>query len=211
TFPSTKANFLNQIITFFDVIVPVELTSFNAEILDSKVVLNWTTATETNNLGFEIERKIIHASDGVWIINGFKEGKGTTTETHSYQYIDKISDINATSLCYRLKQIDYDGSYEYSDEVLVDNTAPVDYALHQNFPNPYNPVTTITYSLPIKAQVELVIYNALGESITRLVNEEKEAGKYSVKFDATNLPSGIYFYRIQVNDFTEIKKMILLK
>jgi PKD repeat protein len=225
-FPSTKANFLNQIITFFDVIVPVELTSFNAEIIDNKVVLNWTTATETNNLGFEIERKIIHATDGEWITIGFKEGKGNSIETHNYQYIDKVNDLNATSLYYRLKQVDYDGSYEYSDVVLVNNLAPVDYALYQNFPNPYNPVTTITYSLPIKAQVELVIYNALGESITRLINEEKKAGKYSVKFDATNLPSGIYFYKLQAGypstglpagrqgsgqSFVETKKMILLK
>jgi len=85
------------------------------------------------------------------------------------------------------------------------------FALHQNFPNPYNPTTTITYSLPIKSQVDLVIYNTLGESVTQLVNEEQEAGKYSVEFDATTLPSGIYFYRIQTGSFIQTKKMILLK
>jgi len=94
---------------------------------------------------------------------------------------------------------------------LVDNPAPSDYALHQNFPNPYNPATTITYSLPIKSQVDLVVYNTLGESVTQLVNEEKEAGKYSVEFNAVGLPSGIYFYRLQAGSFVETKKMVLMK
>jgi hypothetical protein len=191
--------------------VPVELVSFEGRSELGKVILNWTTATETNNLGFEIERKIMHAGDGEWITIGFKEGKGTSTVTHKYQYIDNISDIKATSLCYRLKQIDYDGSYEYSAEVLIDNPAPVDYTLQQNHPNPFNPVTTINYNLPLKSQVELVVYNALGESVTQLVNEEKEAGKYSIEFDATGLPSGIYFYRLLAGSFFETKKMVLMK
>ena len=95
--------------------------------------------------------------------------------------------------------------------VLVENPAPVDYALHQNYPNPFNPVTTISYSIPIKSQVELVIYNTLGERIKKLVKEEKEAGRYSVEFDATVLPSGVYFYRLQAGDFAETKKMVLLR
>jgi hypothetical protein len=189
-------------------IIPVELTSFNAEIIDSKVFLNWETATETNNMGFEIERKS-GAADFVKI--GFVEGHSTTTEKQNYQFIDVMNEVQANSFTYRLKQIDYDGSYEYSDEVFVDNTAPVDYALQQNYPNPFNPATTISYSLPLKSQVELVIYNTLGESVMRLVNEEKEAGKYSVKFDATNLPSGIYFYKLQAGSFIETKKMVLMK
>ena len=142
---------------------------------------------------------------------GFVNGHGTTTEIQNYQYIDNISDLQANSLAYRLKQMDYDGSYEYSDVVEVTNLAPTDYALQQNYPNPFNPVTTITYSLPIKSQVELVIYNALGETVTQIVNEEKEAGRYKVKFSATTLPSGIYFYRIQAGSFVETKKMILMK
>ncbi|MGB5846864.1 MAG: hypothetical protein WBH40_00160, partial [Ignavibacteriaceae bacterium] len=104
-----------------DLFIPVELTSFTAETSENEIILNWTTATELNNQGFEIERK----SGAEFVKIGFVEGHSTTTEKQNYQYIDKISDINATSLCYRLKQIDYDGSYEYSDEVLVDNTAPV--------------------------------------------------------------------------------------
>ncbi len=126
-------------------------------------------------------------------------------------YIDDINNIQASSLIYRLKQIDFLGSYEYSDEVLVDNPAPSNYALQQNYPNPFNPVTTIKYSLPLKSQVELVVYNTLGEKVKQLVNGEKEAGSHSVELNATGLPSGVYFYRLQANNFTQIRKMILLK
>jgi len=193
-------------------ILPVELTSFTAISQAGNVTLNWITATEINNLGFEIERKIIQSEfEGQWVRIGFKEGYGTTTEPKEYSFVDDISGIAANSLSYRLIQIDFDGTYEYSDEVLVDNPAPLNYALQQNYPNPFNPATTISYSLPLKSQVELVIYNTLGESVIRLVNEEKEAGKYSVKFDATNLPSGIYFYRLQAGSFVETKKMVLMK
>jgi hypothetical protein len=193
---------------FGSYIIPVELTSFSAALIDNKVILNWETATETNNMGFEIERK---SGPAEFTKIGFVEGHSTTTEKQNYQFIDQMNDLKANSLTYRLKQIDYDGSYEYSQEVFVDNPTPMEFALRQNYPNPYNPVTTITYSLPIKAKVELIIYNALGESIKQLVNEEKEAGKYSVKFDATNLPSGIYFYKLQAGSFVETKKMVLMK
>jgi len=188
--------------------IPVELISLTAITKKGNVLLNWATATETNNSGFEVQRKL---ENSAWERIGFVEGHGTTTEIQNYQFIDNISDLQATSLSYRLKQIDYDGSYEYSEVVEVTNLAPTDYALHQNFPNPYNPTTTITYSLPIKSYVELVVYNTLGESVMQLVNEEKDAGNYEVKFDATSLPSGIYFYRLQSGSFVDTKKMILLK
>ena len=146
-----------------------------------------------------------------WIIRGFKSGAGTTTEPQNYSFIDDIADIKATSISYRLKQLDFDGSYEYSEIVLVENPAPLDYGLNQNYPNPFNPVTTISYSIPIKSQVELVIYNTLGERIKKMVNEEKEAGRHSIEFDATFLPSGVYFYRLQAGSFVETKKMVLMK
>jgi len=197
---------------FIYIIIPVELTSFTATSQTGKVYLNWTTVTELNNLGFEVERKIINNNkEGEWVRIGFSEGYGTTTELKEYSYIDDISTITATSLSYRLKQIDYDGSYEYSEEVLVDNPAPVDFALQQNFPNPYNPATTITYNLPIKSKIDLVVYNTLGEILIQLVNAEKEAGQHSVEFNAIGLPSGIYFYKLQAGDFIETKKMVLLR
>ncbi len=194
-----------------DIIVPVELTNFTASTSYGKVILNWTTVTEINNLGFEIERKFLTAEEGEWVRIGFKEGQGTTIEKQNYQYIDNLGDISATSLCYRLKQIDFKGSFEYSDEVLVENPAPLDYGLQQNHPNPFNPITTLSYGLPVKSQVVLVIYNSLGESITQLISEEMEAGKYSFEFDATGLSSGIYFYQLQAGSFVETKKMVLMK
>jgi len=189
-------------------LIPVELSGFTAIAKNGDVELHWRTATETNNMGFEVERKSVNEE---FIKIGFVPGHGTTSETQNYEYIDDISELQTESFSYRLKQIDYDGSYEYSEVVSVLNTTPLDYALQQNYPNPFNPVTTIKYTLPIKSKVELTIYNTLGESLAQLVNEEKEAGNYSVNFDATNLPSGIYFYKLEANNFVQIKKMILLK
>jgi len=185
--------------------IPVELISFTANASEGLVELSWITATETNNQGFEVER----SSGGEFETITFVEGHGTTTETQTYSYSDR--NVNVGSYSYRLKQIDFDGTFEYSDEIEVEVNGPLTFALEQNYPNPFNPTTTISYSLPLKSQVELAIYNALGESVMQLVNEEKPAGSYSVEFDAANLPSGIYFYRLRAGDFIETKKMILLK
>jgi hypothetical protein len=192
--------------------LPVELSSFTATTQAGKVILNWSTATETNNHGFEIERKIIKGEiTGEWITIGFIEGYGTTTEPMEYSFIDDIHAIYAKSLSYRLKQIDFNGSDEYSPEVLVNNPAPLNYSLEQNYPNPFNPVTTISFGLPVKSYVEIVVYNSLGETVIQLVNEEKEAGMHHVELNATVLPSGVYFYQIRAGDFIQMKKMILLK
>jgi hypothetical protein len=188
--------------------LPVELSLFTAKVFDERVHLKWITKTEVNNYGFEIERK---QEGDKWIRIGFVDGYGTTLEQKEYSLIDDIAEINTRMIKYRLKQIDHDGSYEYSGEVLVNNSAPVDYTLQQNYPNPFNPVTTISYSLPVKSEVELIIFNALGEGVMQLTNEEKEAGRYSVKFNATELTSGIYFYRLQAGSFVQTKKMVLLR
>jgi hypothetical protein len=192
----------------YEAIVPVELSSFTAVANNGNVELNWTTATELNNSGFEIHRKTDNSD---WKSIGFVEGHGTTTEPKEYSYIDELSSRQASSLVYRLKQIDFLGSYEYSDEVYVESLAPTDFVLEQNYPNPFNPSTTITYSVPVKARVSLKVFNSLGEVVTVLINEEKAAGSYEVEFDATRLPSGIYYYQLQTGSFVETKKMILLK
>jgi len=186
--------------------LPVELSSFTAKIFDEGVKLIWITETEVNNYGFEILRQ---AQYDRWSLLGFIEGHGNSNSPKEYFFLDE--EISYGSYAYRLKQIDNDGSYEYSNEILVDNPAPVDYTLQQNYPNPFNPVTTISYSLPVKSQIELVIYNTLGEKIKKIVNGEKEAGTYSVEFNATRLPSGIYFYKLQAGSFVETKKMVLMK
>jgi hypothetical protein len=119
--------------------------------------------------------------------------------------------VQATSLVYRLKQKDFLGTYEYSDEVMVENPAPLDYVLYQNYPNPFNPTTTITFGIPIKTNVVLKVFNAVGEEVAQLYNGEKEAGRYTIEFNAEGLPSGIYFYQLKAGNFVEVKKMILLR
>jgi hypothetical protein len=201
-------------------IIPVELTSFTASTLNGKVTLNWTTASEINNTGFEVQRKL---SNPEWEKIGFTKGHGTTTEKQSYEFIDDIKDISTESLSYRLKQIDYDGSFKYSDIVNVENQFPSDYALHQNFPNPFNPTTTIQFSVPREGFVTLKVYNLIGEEVVALVNEEKTIGTYEVEFGSGfihqsavggnrgSLTGGVYFYQLRAGDFIETKKMILLK
>jgi photosystem II stability/assembly factor-like uncharacterized protein len=196
-------------------IVPVELTSFTANSLSGKIVLNWRTATETNNRGFEIERRIIKGDNtGTWNFIGFKSGNGTTTNPQEYSYTDNISDINATSIAYRLKQVDFDGRSNYSDEVLVENIVPVQFSLSQNYPNPFNPTTVINYALPYNTFVSLKVYNALGQEVSTLVNETKQAGSHHVNFNASGLPSGVYYYILKAginNNFVQSDKMILMK
>ena len=187
--------------------LPVELTSFTATSQFSKIILNWVTATETNNLGFEIDRK---QTNSEWEKIGFVEGHGTTTEPNKYSYTDDISTLQGTLLVYRLKQLDFDGSFEYSNVVEVE-VVPFHFELSQNYPNPFNPTTAISYSIPIQGLVTFKIYNTLGEEVMTLANEVQQAGNYEVKFDASNLPSGIYFYKMKSSDFVQVKKMLLIK
>jgi len=194
-----------------EMIIPVELVSFTAEIFKSKVTISWRTATEANNLGFEVQRKLENSE---WKRIGFVEGHGTTTERQNYKYIDEIIGIQARTVGYRLKQINYDGSYEYSEVVEVTNPAPTEFVLEQNYPNPFNPSTKIRYEIPGQADKKLVVlklYDVIGNEIATLEKEVKEAGRYEVELNATNLPSGIYFYRLSAGSFTDTKKMILLK
>jgi hypothetical protein len=195
--------------------IPVELSSFSAEARNNNVVLNWTTASEINNSGFAVERKYgkWKMENGKWESVGFVEGKGSTTEVQSYSYSD--GELNVGKYIYRLKQIDYDGSYEYSPEVEIEVLPPQEYSLKQNYPNPFNPATTIEYTLPENAEVRIEIYNALGELVRTLINGIVEAGYQKLSFDASSLPSGTYIYRMsakgQSRNYVESKKMMLVK
>ncbi len=196
-------------------IVPVELTSFTANASSGRIVLNWNTATETNNRGFEIERRVINGDDqGTFSFVGFKQGKGTTTEQQEYSFTDDIQNIQATAIAYRLKQVDFNGNSEYSDEVLVKDLIPLKYNLSQNFPNPFNPTTVIDYAIPENSFVSLKVYNSLGQEVSNLVNESKQAGTYHVNFNAAGLPSGVYYYILRAgsnNEYVKTNKMVLLK
>jgi len=206
---SIKYGVLSPFTIFIDPI-PVELVSFSAVLTGNIVELAWTTASEINNLGFEIQRKLGNAN---WITIAYVPGNGTTTENQRYTYSDDLSDLNYKGkIYYRLKQFDFDGTFEYSEiiEILFD-LIPGDYSLLQNYPNPFNPATTIKYSIPEDAHVELKIFDVLGNEIYVLKNELQKAGSYSLVFDGSNLASGIYFYRMQAGDFIDTKKFILLK
>jgi PKD repeat protein len=186
--------------------VPVELTSFTALSTKDEVKLNWTTATEINNQGFEVERM---NAGGTFEQVGYVAGFGTTTEPKTYSFID--SKLETGNYTYRLKQIDFDGNYEYSDELNVEVELPLEYTLEQNYPNPFNPSTTIKYSIAEDGFVKLAVYNMLGEQLAALVNTTQKAGKYEVSFNASNFSSGVYVYRIETSNFTSSKKLMLMK
>jgi hypothetical protein len=187
--------------------LPVELDFFTAILNGSQVELRWKTETEVNNYGFYIERSN-DISD--WTAIGFVEGHGNSNSPKQYNFND--NDINQTgTYYYRLKQIDFDGTIEYFNIVSVKIEIPNKYYLSQNFPNPFNPETRISFTLPEKQLVSLRVYNMLGELVEELVNGPREAGSYTITFDASNLSSGIYIYRIQTDNFAENKKMNFLK
>ena len=188
-----------------DVIVPVELTSFSALTNKNDVVLNWQTATETNNQGFEIQR----SGGGDYRSIGFIDGHGTTTEIQSYTFIDE--NVSPGEYSYRLKQMDYDGTTEYSSIVEVEITQPIEYSLSQNYPNPFNPSTTIAYSILKDGLVTLKVYDVLGEEVVTLINEVQSAGTRNITFYASELSSGVYYYQLVSGGFISTKKLILMK
>jgi len=193
-----------------DSVVPVELTNFSANINDNLVQLNWSTATEINNKGFEVERNI---SANSWQTIGFVEGKGTTTNLSNYGFTDNLESMSYNrNVSYRIKQIDYDGTYTYSKAISVNiGSTTNDYSLSQNYPNPFNPSTVINYSIKSNEHVVLKIFNMLGQEVVTLVNEEKQPGKYSVNFNSANLASGTYVYSLTAGKYSQFKKMILMK
>ena len=190
-------------------IIPVELTSFSAVVSNNAIGLNWETATETNNYGFEVYR-FNQNSHNDWQRIGFIEGNGTTNERNKYSFIDDHLDPSIYK--YKLKQMDFDGSFKYSDEVEAEINQLTDYALYQNYPNPFNPSTVIKFSVPEEnTLVTLRVYSSLGEQVEILINQVVPAGQHQVHFDATGLPSGIYFYTLTAGNFVDSKKMVVLK
>ena len=198
--------------------LPVELSSFSAAVIGQNVKINWTTETEVNNYGFEVERMsdVKGQTPSSWKKLGFVNGNGNSNSPKNYSFNDK--DVKGGKYSYRLKQIDNDGQFEFSKTIEVDINLPLEFSLNQNYPNPFNPTTTIKYSIPNVtlsgvegSRVQLKIYDVLGNEVATLVNENKPAGSYEVNFDAEGLTSGIYFYKLQAGSFVQTKKMILIK
>ncbi len=195
--------------------LPVELINLSAESNGGNVTINWQTATEVNNYGFEVERSTVK---GEWLKVGFVEGAGNSNSPKEYSFTDNNLTLTSYFYSYRLKQIDLDGSFTYSIEVKVNSGEKAsEFKLEQNYPNPFNPTTTIKYSIPtthsspVPLHVSLVVYNLLGQEVTTLVNEQKPVGNYEVKFDASNLSSGVYLYNLQAGSYNKTMKMNLLK
>ena len=192
--------------------VPVELTSFTAKTVGQTVELTWKTATETNNRGFEV-LKSINGSQFSKI--GFVDGNGTTTEMKSYSFVD-ISVKAGESYGYRIKQVDFDGTFEYSKIVNVNGITPSEFKLDQNYPNPFNPTTNISFSLPIKSQVTLDVYNMIGQKVMTLMQGEVEAGQQTVQLNGSSMASGVYIFKLNAvgedgSQFVSSKKMTLMK
>jgi hypothetical protein len=190
--------------------IPVELTSFTASVNETEVMLNWRTATELNNSGFEIERN----SGAGYVSIGFVPGAGTISDPQLYSFNDL--DLTAGQYSYRLKQIDYDGTFEYTGEVSVEVTTVAEFYLEQNYPNPFNPSTTIAFGLATDSKVNLKVFNALGQEVKAIVSGNMSVGFHEVNFDASTFNSGVYFYRIDAlgidgQKFTQVRKMILTK
>ncbi len=190
-------------------IVPVEMLTFTASITNSEIRLLWATASELNNRGFEIERSV--NSDNNFVTVGFVNGKGNSTEINYYSFTDypQLSGIN--EIYYRLKQVDFDGTFNYSDIVNVNYDVPAEFVLDQNYPNPFNPSTSISYFVPEESFVSIKVYDFLGREVITLVNETKPTGSYDINFNASNLPSGTYFCTMNAAGYVNTIKMLLIK
>jgi len=194
--------------------LPVTILSFTSSVNKNNVILNWQTEAELNNSGFDIERKM--DKDGAsWEKAAFIQGSGTTSEPKTYNYEDKK--LKTGSYNYRLKQIDFNGGYEYFElEGIVTIKPPGSFSVSQNYPNPSNPRSKIDYELPENGRVTIRVYDLLGKEVLTILNHDKEAGYYSAEFDGSNLASGVYFYSLMLkgkagNILTKTLRMILVK
>lgn len=193
--------------TWTDDPLPVELSSFTSTVSNRDVTLNWSTSAELNNSGFDIERSTI---EGQWTKAGNVQGNGTTNELKNYQFTDR--NLSSGTYSYRLKQIDFNGNFEYfnlSEEIIVG--IPDQFSLSQNYPNPFNPTTKIDFQLPTDGNVKITVYDNSGKLISEIVNGFRTAGYHTVNFDAANISSGVYFYKLESGNFSKVMKMTVLK
>ena len=191
--------------------LPVELVSFTSTIKGKNVTLTWSTATEKNNYGFDVERIIRNGELEIrnWRKVGFVDGHGNSNSQMQYSFTDSPPD--GTRLSYRLKQIDNDGKYHYSSIADVEIGIPKQNELKQNYPNPFNPSTKITYNLLNDGLVTLKVFDVLGREVATLANEHKKAGTYELTLEGSQLASGIYFCRMSLANYSSSIKMLLMK
>ena len=188
--------------------LPVDLAGFQGIADGSSVILDWRTLSEQNNYGFEVERR---TQTTAFETIGFVEGMGTTDVEQEYRFVDETPVSNGDPLLYRLKQIDFDGRFEYSMEIEVEPNTPGQAILYDNYPDPFNPTTNIEYEVPAQLQVTLIVFDMLGREVARLVDADQPAGRYRVTLDAADLPSGTYVYRLVAGNKVIAKKLVLAK
>jgi hypothetical protein len=190
---------------------PVELSGIEARTAEDEVIIEWSTQTETNNKGFQIDRK----QNNEWTNAAFVDGKGTTTETSNYSFRERLNKTG--KYYYRLQQVDLDGTINFSRIMEVEVSGPKDFTLSQNYPNPFNPSTTIKFAVPEQSNVRLTIYNLIGEQVATLADEVIEAGYYTYTWNASQFSSGLYVLLMDaktvsgLKEFRNIKKMTLIK
>lgn len=196
-------------------VMPVSLSSFVSSVNKRDVTLMWVTEWEMNNSGFSIERTnlTLSGTDG-WKDISFVEGRGTSNVSNGYMFKDEK--LKSGKYQYRLKQVDYNGKYEYFDlGAEVDVQPPKNFEMSQNYPNPGNPNTKINFEMPVNGKVNIVVYDLLGREVVTLLNENREADFYTVELNGSNIASGVYFYRINAEGegqkFTKTMKMIMVK
>ncbi|MEO8168038.1 MAG: T9SS type A sorting domain-containing protein, partial [bacterium] len=199
--------------------LPVQLASFAGSVINQQghIRLDWRTLTETNNYGFFVQKSLGGQIENYQAISDLIPGHGTTLEPHNYDW----TDVNAASgnWYYRLKQVDLDGSENYSEGILPsgatgvkEKSLPTEFGLNQNYPNPFNPTTVIEYALPRQSNVKIEVYNLIGQRMATLVDAVRPAGVHAVSFDANGLSSGLYFYRMTADGTVNLmKKMVLMK
>jgi serine protease AprX len=197
---------INALAAINSMIVPVELTSFSAEYLNDKIFLTWITATETNNQGFEIQRR---DDSSAYETIAFISGTGTTTNRVTYSYVD--DNLFSGRYYYRLKQIDFDGTFKFSDEVLVELPIISDFKLFQNYPNPFNPSTKIKFYSPVSEKIKIGLYDLLGREVKILLDKDVNQGSYELELDGSDLASGMYFVKLASKENQQIIKISLIK
>jgi len=208
-------NYQQKVVSGFQVsdVVPVELAGFSASLQDGHIVLQWRTNSESANMGFEIYRRESGKSEFEKI--GWVAGSGSTATPRLYSFTDPETETGKVYF-YRLKQIDYDGKSEWSDEIELSVPVPSTILLEQNYPNPFNPTTTIRYQLPRKTKVVMSVFNVKGRRVDILINETQQPGEHSVTWNGRDqfgspLPSGIYFLQLRAGNYQQVRRMILLE
>lgn len=190
--------------------LPVEIIAFNSKVENNGLALNWSTATEVNSYCFQIERRqFTDGNNTPWVKIGEVKASGNSNTERSYSFLDR--DISTGKYSYRLKVVDLDGSFEYSEAITAALQKPGSSELLQNFPNPFNPVTRISYSLASDCNVKLKVYDVLGNEVANLVDGLKPAGKYTIEFNASHLSTGVYLYKLEAGQFVQTRKFVIMK